>query len=101
MRRKGLIIALVLLVGLSVAAWTQRDLYTIARVGTAYVAERTCSCLFVSELPASTCRGEYDPEASSRIGVRIGPSSVTTSAVGGVFSARAEFEKGFGCHLVY
>jgi hypothetical protein len=89
---------LVLLVGIGV--WGARDTLATVRIGTTYVAKQTCSCLFVAGRPLDSCSTDFDPESLRSLDVVTGDSAVTVSALGGLISARAEFEKGFGCHPV-
>jgi len=87
-------------IGLAVAAWGGRSAYSTVRIGSAYVAKLTCSCLFVAGRTQQSCSGDYDAQAARLLSVQAGPSSVTVTALAGLLSARAEFEDGFGCHLV-
>lgn len=89
---------LVLLVG--IGGWGARDTFATARIGTTYVAKQTCSCLFVAGRPPDSCRTDFDPEALRSLDVAIAGNAVTVSALRGLISARAEFEKGYGCHPV-
>ena len=62
--RKGLLIAIIVLVVLVGAAmFFGRDTWTTAKLGTVYVAKQTCSCLFVAGRPMDSCRTDYDPAA--------------------------------------
>jgi hypothetical protein len=88
----------VLLVGIGV--WGARDTFATARIGTTYVAKQTCSCLFVAGRPPDSCHTDFDPEALRSLEVVTGGNTVTVSALGGLISARAEFEKDYGCHPV-
>src|SRR5438046_1375822 len=88
--------ALMLVIGVAVAGWGGRNAYDTARIGAAYVAKHTCSCLFVAGRTADSCSHDYDPEAARLLSVQPAASSVTVSALAGVMSARAEFEDGFG-----
>jgi hypothetical protein len=100
MRRWWVIIGILLLGALAAGAWFGRDAYASARMGSSFVAKHTCSCLFVAGRSAAACSRDYDPQAAQLLNVQIETSSVTVSALAGLFSARAEFEQGFGCHLV-
>jgi hypothetical protein len=101
MRRKGLLIAVAALcVVLGAAAWAGRNTYQAARIGTAYAAKQTCSCLFVSKRSPASCRTDYDPAAVEPLKWQIGADEVTVSALGGLVSAQAHFEQGFGCHPI-
>lgn len=100
MKRKWPLIAgvLVLLVGIGV--WSARDTFATARIGTTYVAKQTCSCLFVAERPLESCRTDFDAESLRSLDVVTSDDGVTVSALGGLISARASFQRGFGCHPV-
>jgi hypothetical protein len=100
MKRKWLLIIGVLVVLIGIGVWSGRDTYASARIGTTYVAKQTCSCLFVAERPLDSCRKDFDPEAVRPLDVVVSESSVSVSALGGLISARAQFEQGFGCHPV-
>lgn len=91
-------IALVLIAGAGL--WFGNIQYQTARIGTGYVAKQTCSCLFVAHRAPDSCPRDYDPAAIKPLTVQPAASSVTVSALGGLISAQAQFEEGFGCHLV-
>jgi hypothetical protein len=99
-RRRWVFGGLMLGLGLAVAAWGGRNVYSTTIIGAAYVAKQTCSCMFVVGRTAQSCRGDYDAEAVRVLSVKTEPSSVTVTAFGGMLSSRAEFETDFGCHLV-
>ena len=90
-------IAVIVIVAAAVA-WAGRGTYQTARLGTVYVAKQTCSCLFVARRTADSCRTDYEPDAIAPLELEIGASDVKVSALGGLLSARAQFEEGFGCH---
>ena len=92
------IVVLVLLVGIGV--WAGRDTFATARIGTTYVAKQTCSCLFVAERPLESCRTDFDADSLRSLDVVTSKDGVTVSALGGLISARARFEQGYGCHPV-
>nr|WP_298725926.1 hypothetical protein [uncultured Steroidobacter sp.] len=100
MKRKWQLIAGagVLLIGIGV--WSAKDTFATARIGTAYVAKQTCSCLFVAGRLLDSCNTDFEPEALRSVDVVTGNSAVTVSALGGLISSRAEFQNGFGCHPV-
>ncbi len=100
MKRKWQLIAggLVLLIGIGV--WSIRDTLATARIGTTYVAKQTCSCLFVAGRSPDSCRTDFDPEALRSLDIVTGSGAVTVSALGGLISSRARFEKEYGCHPV-
>lgn len=101
MRARWFLIGGVVLVAIvGVAVWAGRDTYETARIGTAYVAKQTCSCLFIANRSPQSCKTDYEAAALERLNVEAEASSVTVSAVGGLVSAKAQFEEGFGCHIV-
>lgn len=99
-RRSWVIGVLMLGIGVAVVVWGGRDAYSTARLGAAYVAKQTCSCIFVAGRPQQSCSSDYDAQAARLLSVQPAQTSVTVSAFAGLLSARAEFEEGFGCHLV-
>jgi hypothetical protein len=96
--KRFLIFGLVLIVLAGLAVWFGRSTYQTGRIGTAYVAEQTCSCLFIARRTPESCRTDYDPAALARLKVEPAASSVTVSALGGIVAAQAQFDAGFGCH---
>ena len=92
--------AAVLIVMLAAGFWVGRDTYATGIIGTSYVAKQTCSCMFVVGRTAEACSGDYEQEAVRMLKVQPAAGSVTVSALGGLLSAKAEYEEGFGCHLV-
>jgi len=99
MRAKWVLAGIAVIVIVAAAiAWAGRGTYQTARLGTVYVAKQTCSCLFVARRSAASCRTDYEAEAVAPLTLDIGASDVTVSALGGLLSARAQFEEGFGCH---
>jgi len=100
MNRKWLLIIGVLVVLVGVGVWSSKDTLATARVGTVYVAKQTCSCLFVAGRPLDSCYTDFDAEAVRPLDVSVSKNGVTVSALGGVISARAQYEQGFGCHPV-
>ena len=99
-RRRWVVGVLMLVLGLAVAVWGGRNVYSTAGLGAAYVAKQTCSCMFVVGRTAQSCSGDYDAQATRLLSVKTEQSSVTATALAGLLSKRAEFETGFGCHLV-
>jgi hypothetical protein len=100
MSRKWLLIIGVLAVLIGVGVWSSRDTFATARVGTVYVAKQTCSCLFVAGRPLDSCYADYDVEDVRPLDVSVSKNSVTVSALGGLLSARAQYDQGYGCHPV-
>jgi hypothetical protein len=95
--RVGAVVLIVLVIG---GFWFGRETYATGVIGTSYVAKQTCSCMFVVGRSAESCNQDYDAQATQALKVQPAASSVTVTALGGLLSARAEFEEGFGCHLV-
>jgi hypothetical protein len=81
-------------------AWLARRVVSQAHIGTAYVAELTCSCLFVSHRSELSCATDYDAAAIRPLTREVAGQSVTVSALGHLIATRAVFEQGFGCHVV-
>ena len=100
MSRKWLLIIGVLVVLIGIGVWSSRDTVATARVGTVYVAKQTCSCLFVAGRPLDSCHTDFDAEAVRPLDVSVSQNSVTVSALGGLISARAQFDRGYGCRPV-
>jgi hypothetical protein len=99
MRGKGLLIGVVILIAIVAGAlWASRDTWASARIGAAYVAKQTCSCLFVAGRPMDSCRTDYEPDAIKPLTVEASKDSVKVSALAGLISRTAQFEPGFGCH---
>jgi hypothetical protein len=96
--RKGVIALVVLVAIVGAAMYFGRDTWTTAKLGTVYVAKQTCSCLFVAGRPMDSCRTDYDPAAIKPLTVEKLENGVKVTALGGIVSAQAQFEQGFGCH---
>ena len=97
--KKWLGLGLIVLIALG--AWYYGgDLYTTARIGTAYAAKQTCSCRFVAGRAPESCPSDYNPNDLKSLTVNVGTNKVTVSALAGVISATAVFEDGFGCHVI-
>lgn len=97
---KVLVVAAIAGVVLAGAAWAGHRVVQQAHIGTAYVAQLTCSCLFVSHRSLQSCQTDYDPAAIKPLTREVAASSVTVSTLGHLIETRAVFEPGFGCHLV-
>lgn len=100
MKRKWQVVLGVFVLLVGIGAWSARDTFATARIGTTYVAKQTCSCLFVAGRPPDSCRTDFDPTALQSLEVVASSHAVTVSALGGLISSRAEFEKDYGCHPV-
>ena len=100
MRFKGLAILGIAALVCGVGAWLAHRVVEQARIGTAYVAKLTCSCLFVSHRPMQSCAMDYDMPEARLLASEVSSRSVTVSTLGHLVSTRAVFEQGFGCHVV-
>jgi hypothetical protein len=98
MRGKWWIVGVVLIAALGAAFWFGRDAVAFARIGTTYAAKQTCSCLFVAGRPMDSCKTDYPADAVKQFTWTVEGNDVTVSAAGGLFSAKATFEDGYGCH---
>jgi hypothetical protein len=94
-RQIALVAGIVLLAGLVYGGYQG---VRMARIAVTYAAEQTCSCLFVSGRDRDSCRGDLGSGIARFLAFGIAETAVTASMLG-VFSARAEFEEGFGCHV--
>jgi hypothetical protein len=80
-----------------------REQLDLARIGVAYAAKQTCSCLFVGGRTPESCATDYDPATYRLFAVNIeteGPTQAVNVQAFSVFRARAVFEPGYGCTLV-
>ena len=82
------------LVGLCL--WASGPILAEGRIGAAFVARTTCSCLFVADRSLASCRTDW-PAGSEIIAVRQEENAVVASAAFGLVSARAVFEQDYGC----
>jgi hypothetical protein len=98
-RRKRLALGVVvfLLVAI-VVAWRVFRVPLMVNIGTGYVAQQTCACLFVSGRTLESCLGDLEPLARKLISIHPGDGEVTASSLA-VVTATARYEKGFGCSL--
>ncbi len=97
-RRKLVLWATGITVGLVALAWRLFHVSDLAFIGTGYTAEQTCACLHVAGRSLESCLTDLDPLARNLIVVHPGKDEVTATALGFV-SATAQYEKGFGCSL--
>lgn len=100
MRGKLWIVGAAVVVALAAAAWFGRDAVAFAQIGTTYAAKQTCSCLFVSGRSMDSCKTDYPADAVKQFTWKVEGNDVTVSAAGGLFSAKATFDDGYGCHPV-
>jgi hypothetical protein len=101
-RRKGWLIAGALVLVLVVAAgFAWRRFAPYPQVGSVYLAEQMCACVFVANRSEPSCRAEFEPDIKkfdvkvSRTGSRDG--LVQTRLL--VFRGEARFEPPYGCRI--
>jgi hypothetical protein len=95
MRKRFVTIILVLVfVGIVVGALKLRKL---SFIGSGYVAQQTCACMFISNRPLDSCRHDLDPLAQKIVTIEPGQNQVHAHAI--LSSATAHFEPTFGCSL--
>jgi hypothetical protein len=97
-RRKRLLVGAAVLLVAGAIAWRVLHLSDLMHIGAGYVAEQTCSCLFVSGRSAESCRGDLEPLAQKLVRFTAGDGEVTARAFF-ISSATARYQKGFGCTL--
>ena len=95
-KRIALAVAALLLIA---AVMGLRKLGPLARIGTGYAAEQTCSCVFVSGRTLESCRGDLDPLALKLVSMEVGSDEVR-ARVALLSHARARFDATRGCTLV-
>ena len=100
MVRKWQLIVAGVMVLIAVGVYVGREQVALARIGTAFAAKQTCSCLFVSGRSLNSCRRDYNPDVARWFTWRVGERSVTVSVLG-IFSSTSVFESGFGCHVAH
>lgn len=96
--RRGLSLLVVMLLVAGVAYGVHLGL-AIAPIAAGYAARQTCSCLFVSGRSPPSCQGDLTGALALVTTWRVDGEAVTAGVLGG-FPARAEFEEGYGCHVV-
>jgi hypothetical protein len=98
-RRKRLALGVVVLLLVAiVVAWRVFRVPLLLNIGTGYVAQQTCACLFVSGRTLESCLGDLEPLARKLISIHPGTDEVTASSFV-LAAATARYEKGFGCSL--
>ena len=98
-RRKRIALgAVVVLLVAVIVAWRVFRVPLLMNIGTGYVAQQTCACLFVSGRTSESCLGDLEPLARKLISIHPGTGEVTASGFG-LETATARHEKGFGCSL--
>lgn len=94
-RRIVLVAGIVLLAGTVYAGFQG---VSTARIAANYAAKQTCSCLFVSGRSAQSCESDLRGVVA-RVTAWQAEDRAVTASVLRVFTARATFEEGFGCHV--
>lgn len=101
MRGKWMLAAgMIALLAVAGAAYAGRDVYAYARIGTTYAAKQTCSCLYVAGRDMTSCKADYPAETVKQFTWKVDGHDVTVSAAGGMISAKARFDDGYGCRPV-
>ena len=102
-RRKWLALGVVAVLAIAVVvAWRVFRVPLLLNIGTGYVAQQTCACLYVSHRTLESCLGDLEPLARKLISVHPssneGSDEVTASGFL-LVAATAHYEQGFGCAL--
>ena len=104
MRRKGVVlwvaVALVLVLAAG-GAWAWRRLAPYPQVGSVYLAEQMCACVFVAGRGEPSCRAEFEPDIS-KFHVKVSRRDADHGEVQTrllVFRGAARFERGYGCTI--
>lgn len=103
MRRKGWMVAalLLVLIGAAAGAWAWRRLAPYPEVGSVYIAQQVCACVFVAGRPENACRAEFQPDIG-RFHVRVSRAGrggmVQTRLL--LFRGASRYDPGYGCTIV-
>lgn len=81
----------------ALAAW---EPLMLAGMGTAYSAKVVCSCLHAAGRPLASCLGDLPAKALERVSVSANGDRVVVTALGGLISAHAVYEPGYGCTIM-
>lgn len=101
MKRNHWLILAFALAALAAAAYIwAREPLSMAHLGTGFAAKQTCSCLHVSNRDLASCKLDYPKDVAALFSWRTEGETVEVTALGGLFSAQAVHEPGFGCRLV-
>lgn len=79
-----------------IGLWASGPILAQGRIGAAFIARTTCSCVFVAGRSLASCRTDW-PSGAETIAVRQEDDAVVASAALGLVSARAVFEQDYGC----
>jgi hypothetical protein len=96
-------LGVVALIGLG--AFALQGPLAYARVATAYAAQQTCACLYVSGRAMASCLADFPEDAVSQMTIvtaegGVSAHAVKVSALAGLIKAEATYDAGFGCSLV-
>jgi hypothetical protein len=94
--RKRILTAIVIF-ALAGAVFGAMQLHKLAFIGSAYAAQQTCACLFVSNRALESCRHDLDPLAQKLVTLEPGDKAVHARSL--LSSATARFEPAFGCSI--
>ena len=80
----------------SLVAW--RNLAPYAEIGSVYMAQQMCACLYVVGHSRAMCEQEFSPDLA-RFRVKIEAHAVETRLLTGY--GRSEYEPASGCRIVH
>jgi hypothetical protein len=80
-----------------VGLWASGPALKDSQIIVGYAARTTCSCLHVAQRSFESCMRDLPPAAGTQIKWTTTDDSVTAALLGGLVSARADFEEGYGC----
>lgn len=93
-------------VALAALAWFgTRETVAYASISTGFVAQQTCTCLYVSGRTMDSCLSDIPEDSQASIAITASDPdaaerSVNVSALNGLFKAQAAYDEAFGCGLV-
>ncbi len=95
----GAAVGAVLVVAIAFWAWTGPIAY--ARIATGYVAQQTCACINVSNRSFDACKADFNPDDIKALTMSVTDQThVRVEVLGGLISANAVAESGYGCRLI-
>ncbi len=80
----------------SLVAW--RSFTPYAEIGSVYMAQQMCACLYVVGHSRATCEKEFSPDLE-RFQVKLEAHAVETRLLTGY--GRSEYAPAFGCRIVH
>ena len=104
MGRKGIVVAVVaavVVVLVAGGAWAWRRYAAYPQVGSVYLAEQMCACVFVAGRGEPSCRAEFEPDIK-QFDVKVSQAGADHGEVSTrllIFKGAAKFERGYGCTI--